>query len=165
MCAWRTPPGTPSEESCSLRPGRAFLERSSGFHVGTWLASLPFDPPSQSRVQELTQEVEQAFLQAPISGLVALVQDPLKHFEFEDLLCAHKYVMEHRLFSWIKVQNQEKGVAPFKRTDLQSGLGVLRPRDDVPLALRKMKAAQSPKQKRFHTHFKTSLNIIGRTHF
>ena len=48
------------------------------------------DPPSQSRVQELTEEVEQAFLQAPISGLVASVQDPLKHFEFEDLLCAHK---------------------------------------------------------------------------
>ena len=123
MCAWRTPPGTPSEESCSLRPGRAFLERSSGFHVGTWLASLPFDPPSQSRVQELTQEVEQAFLQAPISGLVALVQDPLKHFEFEDLLCAHKYVMEHRLFSWIKVQNQEKGVAPSREQICSQALG------------------------------------------
>ena len=81
-----------------------------------------FDPPSQSRVQKLAEEVEQVFLQAPISGLVALVQDPLKHFEFEDLLCAHKYVMVHRLFSWIKVQNQEKGVAPSR--DLQSGLGL-----------------------------------------
>ena len=37
---------------------------------------------------------------------------------------------------------------------------VLRPRDDVPLALRKLKAAQIPKQKPFHTHFKTHLNII-----
>ena len=138
-----------------------------------------FDPPSQSRVQELAEEVEQAFLQAPISGLVALVQDPLKHFEFEDLLCAHKYVMVHRLFSCIKVQNQEKGVAPsreqicsqaldfipaeapdeirFHLSALLHGsprkqpkwlarfrkpwgakLGVLRPRDDVPLALQKL---------------------------
>ena len=149
-----------------------------------------FDPPGQSRVPTLTEEVERAFLQAPISGLVALAQDPLKHFEFEDLLCAHKYVMEHRLFSWIKVQNQEKGVAPsreqicsqaldfipaeapdevrFHVSALLQGsprkqrkwlarfrkrwgakLGVLRPRDDVPLALRKLKAAQSPKQKTF----------------
>ena len=37
---------------------------------------------------------------------------------------------------------------------------VLRPGDDVPLALRKLKAAQIPKQKPFHTHFKTNLNII-----
>ena len=37
---------------------------------------------------------------------------------------------------------------------------VLRPRDDVPLALRKLKAAQIPKQKPFHTHLKTNLNII-----
>lgn len=159
-----------------------------------------FDPPSQSRVQESTEEVEQAFLQAPISGLVALVQDPLKHFEFEDLLCAHKYVMEHRLFSWIKVQNQEKGVAPSReqicnqaldfisaeapnqvrchlsallrgsprkqrkwlarfRKRWGAKLGVLRPRDDVPLALRKLKAS---KQKTFHAHFKTSFNNIIR---
>ena len=36
-----------------------------------------------SRVQELTEEVEQAFLQASISGLVALTQDPLKHLNLK----------------------------------------------------------------------------------
>ena len=94
--------------------------------------------------------------------------------------------MEHRLFSWIKVQNQEKGVAPSReqicgqaldfisaeeapnevrchlsallhgsprkqrkwlarfRKRWGAKLAVLRP--DVPRALRKLKAAQSPKQ-------------------
>ena len=108
-----------------------------------------FDPPGQSRVQTLTEEVEQAFLQAPISGLVALVQDPLKHFEFEDLLRAHKYVMEHRLFSWIKVQEKEpckqrKWLARFRKR-WGAKLGVLRPRDDVPAC--SSKAEGRPKSK------------------
>ena len=108
--------------------------------------------------------------------------------------------MEHRLFSWIKVQSQEKGVAPSREKICSQALDfisagapdevrrhlsallhgsprkqrkwlarfrkrwgqslVLRPRDDVPLALRKLKAAQILKQKTFHTHFKTNLNII-----
>ena len=55
--------------------------------------------------------------------------------------------------------------SPRKHGWLGSGSGggqslVLRPRDDVPLALQKLKAAQIPKQKPFHTHFKTNLNII-----
>ena len=115
-----------------------------------------FDSPGQSRVQTLTEEVEQAFLQAPISGLVALVQDPLKHFEFEDLLCAHKYVMEHRLFSWIKVQEkgpckQRKWLARFRKR-WGAKLGVLRPRDDVPACSSKAEGRPESKAKNVYRH-------------
>lgn len=75
-------------------------------------AGKGFQAPSASQVEVLTREVEEAFLQAPSSGLVALQLDPTKHFEMQDLICAHKYVMEHRLFQWIGNQNHEHGVAP-----------------------------------------------------
>lgn len=51
--------------------------------------------PSPSDLQAVGREVEQAFMEAPRSGLVALLENPLKSFELDDLLCAHKYVMEH----------------------------------------------------------------------
>ena len=67
---------------------------------------------SSLHAAEAATEVEQAFLDAPSSALVALVEDPLKHFEFDDLLCAHQYVMEHRLYCWICNQNNDHRVAP-----------------------------------------------------
>lgn len=63
-------------------------------------------------VEKLRGDVEQAFLDAPNSALSMLVADPLNHFEFDDLLSVNKYLMEHRLYSWIYVQNYEHGVAP-----------------------------------------------------
>lgn len=62
--------------------------------------------------EKLRADVEQAFLDAPTSALSMLVLDPLNHFEFDDLLCANKYLMEHRLYNWIYAQNHEHGVAP-----------------------------------------------------
>ena len=44
--------------------------------------------PSEVLFNTVSGEVEQAFLNAPISALVALAADPLKHFEYTDLLCA-----------------------------------------------------------------------------
>ena len=60
----------------------------------------------------LAGEVEDALLSLPLSALVALETDPLTHFEFCDLLCSHKYVMEHKLHEWISSQNINHGVAP-----------------------------------------------------
>jgi len=138
--------------------------------------------PTQSVVETVTGEVEQAFLDAPRSALVALVEDPMGHFEFEDLLCAHQYVMEHSLDLWIGNQNHDRGVAPSREQIVARALsfipaqapdevrvrlrhmltgaprkqrkwlarfrnrwgvriGVLRPGEDVPVALRKQKAA------------------------
>ena len=138
--------------------------------------------PTQSVVETVTGEVEQAFLDAPRSALVALGEDPMGHFEFEDLLCAHQYVMEHSLDLWIGNQNHDRGVAPSReqivaralsfipaqapdevrvrlrhmltgaprkqrkwlarfRNRWGARIGVLRPGEDVPVALRKQKAA------------------------
>ena len=57
-------------------------------------------------------EVERAFAEAPPSAVVALESDPAAQFEMIDLLCAHKYVMEHQLQAWIARQNVQQGVAP-----------------------------------------------------
>ena len=77
---------------------------------------------SSLHAAEAATEVEQAFLDAPSSALVALVEDPLKHFEFDDLLCAHQYVMEHRLYCWICNQNNDHGVAPSREQLLARAL-------------------------------------------
>ena len=61
---------------------------------------------------KLTSEIESAFASLPLSGLVALDLDPVAHFELCDLLCAHKYIMEHRLHEWISTLNCCQGVAP-----------------------------------------------------
>lgn len=78
--------------------------------------------PSEVLFNTVSGEVEQAFLNAPISALVALAADPLKHFEYTDLLCAHKYVMEHRLCQWICSQNQVHGLAPSRQQILEQAL-------------------------------------------
>ena len=76
-------------------------------------------------VETVTGEVEQAFLDAPRSALVALVEDPMGHFEFEDLLCAHQYVMEHSLYLWIGNQNHDRGVAPSREQILARALSFI----------------------------------------
>ena len=67
---------------------------------------------NETATKTLKDKIEQAFLEAPLSALVALVEDPIKHFEYADLLCVHTYVMEHRLYQWICSQNHEHGLAP-----------------------------------------------------
>ena len=56
--------------------------------------------PAESRLKhegEVAAVIEQAFMDAPMSALVAFDFNPLEHFEFHDLLRASKYVMEHNL--------------------------------------------------------------------
>lgn len=62
--------------------------------------------------KHLLADIEEAYARAPVSAVAALAKDPFSHFEFDELLCAHKYVMEHRLAAWIAVQNVEHSVAP-----------------------------------------------------
>ena len=94
--------------------GRGWCSRRTG--------AVRWKEPSEALFNTVSGEVEQAFLNAPSSALVALVADPLKHFEYSDLLCAHKYVMEHRLYQWICSQNQEHGLAPSRQQILAQAL-------------------------------------------
>ena len=63
-------------------------------------------------VRQIQIGVEEAIGSAAPSAFVALQTDPLTHFEFSDLLSAHKYVLEWNLYNWIASQNATHGVAP-----------------------------------------------------
>ena len=63
-------------------------------------------------VRQIQIGVEEAVGSAAPSAFVALQTDPLTHFEFSDLLSAHKYVLEWNLYHWIASQNATQGVAP-----------------------------------------------------
>ena len=110
------PLGTPNRAGKSYPKARSMA--SSGH------SSLPH-LPTQSVVETVTGEVGQAFVDAPRSALVALVEDPMGHFEFEDLLCAHQYVMEHSLYLWIGNQNHDRGVAPSREQILARALSFI----------------------------------------
>ena len=73
----------------------------------------------------ISKEIDKAFLEAPMSALVALTLDPLRHFEYDDLLYAHKYVMEHALFEWITHQNTCQGVAPCREQVLSQAIACI----------------------------------------
>ena len=81
------------------------------FMLGSgWRRKISCKNPEITKTLE--SEVEDALLSAPLSALVALEVDPVTNFEFCDLLCSHKYVMEHKLHEWIVDQNINHGVAP-----------------------------------------------------
>ena len=74
------------------------------FMLGSgWRRKISCKNPEITKTLE--SEVEDALLSAPLSALVALEVDPVTNFEFCDLLCSHKYVMEHKLHEWIVDQN------------------------------------------------------------
>ena len=107
-------------------------------------------------VETVTGEVEQAFLDAPRSALVALVEDPMGHFEFEDLLCAHQYVMEHSLYLWIGNQNHDRGVAPSREQIVARALSFIPAQapDEVRVRLRHMLTGAPRKQRKWLARFR-----------
>eukprot|EP00438_Fugacium_kawagutii_P017030 Skav230114 [mRNA] locus=scaffold5021:524:1078:+ [translate_table: standard] len=106
--------------------------------------------------KRLAGEVEQAFMEAPSSGLVALMEDPLKNFEFDDLICAHKYVMEHSLCSWIEELNHDRGVAPSREQILTQALASISFSAPEPVrrALRKAVSGAPRQQRRWLARFR-----------
>ena len=68
--------------------------------------------PDAELVRRIQIGVGEAIGSAAPSAFVALQTNPLTHFEFSDLLCAHKYVLEWNLHNWIASQNATRGVAP-----------------------------------------------------
>ena len=81
------------------------------FMLGSgWRRKISCKNPEITKTLE--SEVEDALLSAPLSALVALEVDPVTNFEFCDLFCSHKYVMEHKLHEWIVDQNINHGVVP-----------------------------------------------------
>ena len=109
-----------------------------------------FHNPNQSLRDRLAKEVEQAFLEAPASSLAALAISPMKDFEFDDLLCVHKYVMEHFLYQWICIQNHDRGVAPTRSQILAQALACI-PADapqEVQAPLRNLLGGNFRKQRR-----------------
>lgn len=112
--------------------------------------------PSPSELQALSAEVEQAFMEAPRSGLVALVEDPMKNFEFDDLLCTHKYVMEHSLCRWIDHQNHDRGVAPSREQVLTQALASIAfsAPEQVQAKLRKAVSGAPRQQRRWLARFR-----------
>ena len=107
-------------------------------------------------VETVTGEVEQAFLDAPRSALVALVEDPMGHFEFEDLLCAHQYVMEHSLYLWIGNQNHDRGVAPSREQISVRALSFIPAQapDEVRVRLPHMLTGAPRKQRKWLARFR-----------
>ena len=71
--------------------------------------------PEQVRaehVQRCAPAIEKAFACAPPSAVTDLERGLDARFEMGDLLCAHKYVLEHKLCAWIAHQNMSQGLAP-----------------------------------------------------
>ncbi|CAE7757729.1 unnamed protein product, partial [Symbiodinium sp. KB8] len=85
-------------------------QRDSRARASKWGGSVL--QSSTEVVQRFTADIEEAYARAPASAVIGLLQDPVLHFEMNDLLCAHKYVMEHNLCEWISCQNVQQGVAP-----------------------------------------------------
>ena len=85
-------------------------QRDSRARASKWGGSVL--QSSAEVVQRFTADIEEAYARAPASAVIGLLQDPVLHFEMNDLLCAHKYVMEHNLCEWISCQNVQQGVAP-----------------------------------------------------
>lgn len=115
-----------------------------------------FSLPSPSVRQGIAREVEQAFMEAPSSGLVALIENPAEHFEFDDLLSAHKYIMEHSLCRWIYHQNHDCGVAPSRDqilTQAVAGISLAAP-EQVQAELRKAVSGAPRKQRRWLARFR-----------
>lgn len=114
---------------------------------------------SQSRaevVQKLTADIEEAFARAPSSAVVGLLQDPMLHFELNDLLCAHKYVMEHNLCAWISAQNVQQGVAPSREhvlAQLQAQISAHAP-EQVRERLCKLAAGTPRKQRKWLARYR-----------
>lgn len=107
-------------------------------------------------VQKLTADIEEAFARAPSSAVAGLLQDPMLHFEVNDLLCAHKYVMEHNLCAWISAQNVQQGVAPSREhvlAQLQAQISAHAP-EQVRERLCKLAAGTPRKQRKWLARYR-----------
>ena len=108
-------------------------------------------------VRQIQIGVEEAVGSAAPSAFVALQTDPLTHFEFSDLLSAHKYVLEWNLYHWIASQNA--GVAPSREqvcAQCPVQISVHAPAQ-IQEKLRKLAHGSARKQRKWLQRFRNSL--------
>ena len=89
-----------------------------------YLAQKQLFPGSQ--IEERLRAVERVYLKTPTCQIVKLMNDScLADSRHAELKAACRFIIEHRLFQWLKRQNCEQGVAPSRLQLVRHALSTL----------------------------------------
>ena len=79
-----------------------------------------------SQIEERLRAVERVYLKTPTCQIVKLMNDScLADSRHAELKAACRFIIEHRLFQWLKRQNCEQGVAPSRLQLVRHALSTL----------------------------------------